>query len=241
MAAYSRVLLKLSGEALQGDKQFGIDPATVERISREIVQVHRTGLQIGLVIGGGNFFRGKELVSRLEVEAATADHMGMLATVMNALALQAGLELMGVDTRVQTAIPMNQVAEPYIRRRAIRHMEKGRVVIFGAGTGNPFFTTDTAAALRGVEISADVILKGTKVDGVYDDDPMTNPDAKRFERLTYRDVLRHDYRVMDATAISLCRDNDIPIVVFNMTRDGELVRAVSATECVGTRVDRGDT
>jgi uridylate kinase len=162
--------------------------------------------------------------------------MGMLATVMNALAMQAGLELIGVDTRVQTAIRMEAVAEPYIRRRAIRHMEKGRVVIFGAGTGNPFFTTDTAAALRGVEIGADIILKGTKVDGVYDDDPKTNPNAKRFDRLTYTDVIRHDYRVMDTTAVSLCRDNQIPIVVFNMTRDGELMRASLGEDNVGTLV-----
>ena len=236
MAAYRRILLKLSGEALQGRQEFGIEPDEVERISREVARVHETGVQIGLVIGGGNIFRGRELVNRLEVEAATADQMGMLATVMNALAMQAALEMIGVDTRVQTAIPMDQVAEPYIRRKAIRHMEKDRIVIFGAGTGNPFFTTDTAAALRGVEIGADVILKGTKVDGVYDDDPKKNPSAKRFDRLSFTDVLRHEYRVMDATAVSLCRDNDIPIVVFNMQRDGELVRAATGDETVGTRV-----
>ena len=236
MAAYRRILLKLSGEALQGRQEFGIEPDEVERISREVARVHETGVQIGLVIGGGNIFRGRELVNRLEVEAATADQMGMLATVMNALAMQAALEMIGVDTRVQTAIPMDQVAEPYIRRKAIRHMEKDRIVIFGAGTGNPFFTTDTAAALRGVEIGAEVILKGTKVDGVYDDDPKKNPAAKRFDRLSFTDVLRHDYRVMDATAVSLCRDNDIPIVVFNMQRDGELVRAATGDESVGTRV-----
>ena len=236
MAAYRRILLKLSGEALQGRQEFGIEPDEVERISREVARVHETGVQIGIVIGGGNIFRGRELVNRLEVEAATADQMGMLATVMNALAMQAALEMIGVDTRVQTAIPMDQVAEPYIRRKAIRHMEKDRIVIFGAGTGNPFFTTDTAAALRGVEIGAEVILKGTKVDGVYDDDPKKNPAAKRFDRLSFTDVLRHDYRVMDATAVSLCRDNDIPIVVFNMQRDGELVRAATGDESVGTRV-----
>jgi uridylate kinase len=236
MSHFSRILLKLSGEALQGDKQFGITPDTVQRITREVAEVHKMGIQIGLVVGGGNFFRGKELVSRLEVEAATADHMGMLATVMNALALQAALEMAGVDTRVQTAIPMDQVAEPYIRRKAIRHMEKGRVVIFGAGTGNPFFTTDTAAALRGIEIGADIVMKGTKVDGVYDDDPMTNPNAKRFDRLTYDEVLQNGYKVMDATAISLCRDNQIPVMVFNMTREGELVRAISGDVNVGTNV-----
>jgi uridylate kinase len=236
MSHYSRILLKLSGEALQGDKQFGITPDTVQRITGEVAEVHKMGIQIGLVIGGGNFFRGRELVSRLEVEAATADHMGMLATVMNALALQAALEMAGVDTRVQTAIPMDQVAEPYIRRKAIRHMEKGRVVIFGAGTGNPYFTTDTAAALRGIEIGADIVMKGTKVDGVYDDDPMTNPNAKRFDRLTYDEVLQNGYKVMDATAISLCRDNKIPVMVFNMTREGELVRAISGDINVGTNV-----
>jgi uridylate kinase len=235
MPAYKRILLKLSGEALQGSQAFGIDPVEVNRISREILEVHEKGVQIGLVIGGGNIFRGKEVVSQLGVEAATADNMGMLATVINCLALQAALEKLGLETRVQTAIPMDQVAEPLIRRRAIRHLEKGRVVLFGGGTGNPFFTTDTAAALRAVEIGAEVLLKGTKVDGVYDDNPATNPNAHRFEELSYDDILQHGYKVMDATAVSLSMDNKLPIVVFNLKRAGELVQAALGVP-VGTRV-----
>lgn len=235
MGAYKRILIKLSGEALQGSQPFGIDPAEVHRISQEIVEVHRQGVQIGLVVGGGNIFRGRDIVSQLGIEPATADNMGMLATVINSLALQAAMEKMGVDTRVQTAIPMEQVAEPFIRRRAIRHMEKERIVIFGAGTGNPFFTTDTAATLRAVEIEAEVILKGTKVDGVYDSDPITNENARRFATLTYDEVLKGRYRVMDATAVSLSMEHELPIIVFNLKRHGELVKAALG-EPVGTRV-----
>ncbi|HOF60784.1 MAG TPA: UMP kinase [Candidatus Latescibacteria bacterium] len=235
MSAFKRILLKLSGEALQGSHAFGIDPVEVSRICQEIVEVHSRGVQIGLVVGGGNIFRGKEIVNQLGVEAASADNMGMLATVINCLALQAALEKLGLETRVQTAIRMDQVAEPLIRRRAIRHLEKERVVLFAAGTGSPFFTTDTAAALRAVEIGAEVLLKGTKVDGVYDDDPTRNPGANLFDELTYEDILQHGYKVMDATAVSLSMDNRLPIVVFNLTRAGELVRAALG-ERVGTRV-----
>ena len=235
MSAFKRILLKLSGEALQGSHAFGIDPVEVSRICQEIVEVHSRGVQIGLVVGGGNIFRGKEIVNQLGVEAASADTMGMLATVINCLALQAALEKLGLETRVQTAIRMDQVAEPLIRRRAIRHLEKERVVLFAAGTGSPFFTTDTAAALRAVEIGAEVLLKGTKVDGVYDDDPTRNPGANLFDELTYEDILQHGYKVMDATAVSLSMDNRLPIVVFNLTRAGELVRAALG-ERVGTRV-----
>ena len=235
MSAFKRILLKLSGEALQGSHAFGIDPVEVSRICREIVEVHSHGVQIGLVVGGGNIFRGKEIVNQLGVEAATADNMGMLATVINCLALQAALEKLGLETRVQTAIRMDQVAEPLIRRRAIRHLEKERVVLFAGGTGSPFFTTDTAAALRAVEIGAEVLLKGTKVDGVYDDDPTRNPGANLFDELTYEDILQHGYKVMDATAVSLSMDNRLPIVVFNLTRAGELVRAALGDR-VGTRV-----
>lgn len=235
MPAYSRILVKLSGEALQGAHAFGIDPAEVHRISQEIVEVHRCGVQIGLVVGGGNIFRGKDLVSQLGIEPATADNMGMLATIMNCLAMQAAMEKLGIQTRVQTAIPMEQIAEPFIRRRAISHLENGRVVIFGAGTGNPFFTTDTAATLRAVEIGAEAVLKGTKVDGVYDSDPVTNANAQRFATLTYDEVLKRGYRVMDATAVSLSMEHRLPIIVFNLKRHGELVKAALG-EPVGTRV-----
>jgi uridylate kinase len=218
---YRRVLLKVSGEALMGDQAFGIDGSTVERIASDIKEATLAGVQICLVIGGGNIFRGLSGAAK-GIERATADYMGMLATVMNALALQAVLERSGLPTRVQSAIPMRTVCEPYIRRRAIRHMEKGRAVVFAGGTGNPFFTTDTAAALRATEMGCDAMLKATQVDGVYSDDPKVNPDAERYERLTYLDVLSRDLKVMDASAISLSRENNIPIIVFSIKEKGML-------------------
>ncbi len=222
---YRRVCLKLSGEALIGTESYGIHVPTLLEIARQIKAVRDLGVQLALVIGGGNIFRGLKGAAH-GMDRATADQMGMLATVMNALAMQDALETEGVETRVLTAIEMRDVAEPYIRRVAIRHLELGRVVIFGAGTGNPFFTTDTAAALRAAEIRADIVLKGTKVDGVYDRDPKVHADAKRYEQVTYREVLSEDLRVMDGTAISLCRDNDLPIMVFDMTEPNNIVRAV---------------
>jgi len=213
--AYRRVLLKISGEALMGDQSFGLDLDTVDRIAGEIKDVQSLGVEVCLVIGGGNIFRGMQVAAR-GMERASADYMGMLATVMNALAMQSALEKIDVDTRVLSAIPMTTVCEPYIRRRAVRHMERGRVVIFAAGTGNPFFTTDTAAALRAAEMDCDALLKGTQVDGVYSDDPKTNPDAVRYDRLNYYEVLTKDLRVMDQAAISLTRENGIPIIVFSI-------------------------
>ncbi|QJT09163.1 UMP kinase [Oceanidesulfovibrio marinus] len=231
---YSRILLKLSGEALAGDLSFGIDPGTVNAISKEIAEVVAEGVEVALVIGGGNIFRGMA-ASEQGMDRANADYMGMLATAMNSLALQDSLEKQGLETRVLSAITMREVAEPYIRRRAIRHLEKSRVVIFAAGTGNPFFTTDTAAALRAMEIKADAILKGTKVDGVYDKDPVKNPDAVRYENLTHMDALKDQLRVMDATALSLAMDNNLPIVVFNLFTQGNIKRVVHG-ENVGTLV-----
>ena len=231
---YKRVLLKLSGEALGGDQGYGIDPITITTIAREVKRVVELGVQLSIVIGGGNIFRGLAASSK-GMDRASADYMGMLATMINSLALQDALEKVGVDTRVQSAIAMAEVAEPYIRRRAIRHLEKGRVVIFGAGTGNPYFTTDTAASLRAMEIGADVILKGTKVDGVYSADPKKDPSATKFETLDYLEVLRKGLQVMDATAISLCMDNSLPIIVFDVTTDGNVVRVVCG-ERIGTLV-----
>jgi uridylate kinase len=231
---YRRVLLKLSGEALMGTQGFGIAQEVVDRIAQEVAEVRALGVQVGLVIGGGNIFRGVAASAR-GMDRATADYMGMLATVINSLALQDALERTGAVTRVVSAITMQQVAEPYIRRRAIRHLEKGRVVIFGAGTGNPYFSTDTAASLRAMEIGAEAILKGTKVDGVYDKDPVLYPDARRFEEVTYLEVLQRDLKVMDSTAISLCRDNALPIVVFDFTVPGNIRRAICG-ERIGTRV-----
>lgn len=231
---YQRVLLKLSGEALMGDLGYGIDPLIVQAVAQEVSEVVASGVQVAIVVGGGNIFRGVK-ASAKGMDRATADYMGMIATVMNAMALQDALEQKGVQTRVQTAIAMQEVAEPYIRRRAIRHLEKGRVVVFGAGSGNPFFTTDTAAALRAAEIDANVIFKATKVDGIYDSDPNLNPDAKRFESLTFTHVLNQDLRVMDTTAIAMCRENDIPIIVFNLLERGNIQRVV-AGEKVGTYV-----
>jgi uridylate kinase len=223
---YRRVLLKLSGEGLMGDKDFGLDAAVVERIAREIRAVHRQGVEICLVIGGGNIFRGVSEAAR-SIERTTADYMGMLATVMNALAVQSVLERNDVPTRVLSAIPMSMVCEPYVRRRAIRHMEKGRLVIFTAGTGNPFFTTDTAAALRAVEMGCDVLLKGTQVDGVYSADPKKVKDAERYDELSFQDVLSRDLRVMDASAIALARDNGLPILVFSLHQEGAFAEVVA--------------
>jgi uridylate kinase len=231
---YQRVLLKLSGEALMGDLGYGIDPTIVQAIAQEVAEVVASGVQVAIVVGGGNIFRGVK-ASAKGMDRATADYVGMIATVMNAITLQDALEQKGVPTRVQTAIAMQEVAEPYIRRRAIRHLEKGRVVIFGAGSGNPFFTTDTAAALRAAEIDANVIFKATKVDGVYDSDPHVNPDAKRFQSLTFSHVLNQDLRVMDSTAIAMCRENNIPIIVFNLFERGNIQRVV-AGETIGTYV-----
>ena len=232
--AYQRVLLKLSGEALMGDQGYGIDPAIVSAIAKDVAEVVAKGTQLAIVVGGGNIFRGLK-GSAAGMERATADYVGMLATVMNAITLQDGLERAGVPTRVQSAIAMQEVAEPYIRRKAMRHLEKGRVVIFGAGCGNPFFTTDTTAALRAAEINAHVVLKATKVDGVYDKDPVRFPDAVRYEHLTFQDVLANELGVMDATAIALCKDNNIPIVVFNLFEPGNIGRAV-AGEPIGSRI-----
>jgi len=222
---YRRVLLKLSGEALMGGQGFGVDPAMASRIAEEIAELHAIGVEVAATVGGGNIVRGIA-VSAAGMDRVSGDYMGMLATVINALALQNALERLGVFTRVQSAIEMREVAEPFIRRRAIRHLEKGRVVIFAAGTGNPYFSTDTAAALRAMEIGAEAILKATKVDGIYDSDPMLNPAAKLFEELTYREVLEKGLRVMDTTAVSLCMENKLPIVVFNLLRRGNIREAV---------------
>jgi uridylate kinase len=231
---YKRVLLKLSGEALGGDQGYGIDPKTISGIADEIKDVMDCGTQLALVIGGGNIFRGLAASSK-GMDRASADYMGMLATMINSLAMQDALEKIGVDTRVQSAIAMQAVAEPYIRRRAMRHLEKGRVVIFGAGTGNPFFTTDTAASLRAMEIGAEAILKGTKVDGVYTADPKKDPSAVKFKTLTYIEVLKKGLQVMDATATSLCMDNSLPIIVFDITTQGNVKKVVCGEE-IGTIV-----
>ncbi|MEA5450248.1 UMP kinase [Leptolyngbya sp. CCNP1308] len=231
---YKRVLLKLSGEALMGDMDYGIDANVVETIATEIAEVIKEDIEIAVVVGAGNIFRGIK-GSAAGMDRATADYIGMIATVMNAMTLQDSLERMGVPTRVQTAIAMQEVAEPYIRRRAIRHLEKNRVVIFGAGSGNPFFTTDTTAALRAAEINAEVVFKATKVDGVYDSDPKINPNAKRFRTLTYGYVLQNDLKVMDSTAIALCKDNNIPIMVFDLSVPGNIKRALMG-ESIGTIV-----
>lgn len=233
---YQRILLKLSGEALMGDQEYGIHAEVLQSIANEVASVVKAGVEVAIVVGGGNIFRGlKEATSR-GMDRASADYVGMLATVMNALTLQDALERMQIPTRVQTAIAMQEVAEPYIRRRAMRHLEKGRVVIFGAGSGNPFFTTDTTAALRAAEINANVIFKATKVDGIYDSDPKVNPQAQRYLSLSYQDVLTKDLRVMDTTAIALCKENTIPIVVFDLTTPGNIYRAVSG-ETIGTVVN----
>jgi uridylate kinase len=231
---YHRILLKLSGEALGSSQGFGIDPARASHIAQRVREVRELGVDVAIVIGGGNLWRGRSGLE-LGMDRATADYMGMLATVMNALALMDSMESIGVITRVQTAIAMQSVAEPYIRRRAIRHIEKGRVVIFGGGTGNPYFSTDTAAALRAMEIGADVLIKATKVDGVYDSDPQTNPGAKKFDRLTYIETLNRRLEVMDSTAVSLCMENRLPILVLNLWDERALLRALLG-ESVGTLV-----
>ncbi|HIZ84842.1 MAG TPA: UMP kinase [Firmicutes bacterium] len=229
---YKRILLKISGEALAGEQKFGLDFDTVLRICESVKKCADMGVEIGIVVGGGNFWRGR---SSGKMDRTRADHMGMLATVINALALGDGLEQLGVPVRVQTGIAMQEIAEPYIRNRAVRHMEKGRVVVFGCGTGNPFFSTDTAAALRAAEIDADIIFKATNVDGVYDSDPKKNPDARKFDSLSYLDVLNNGLQVMDSTAASLCMDNNIPILVFNLNDPDNIVRA-AAGEQAGTIV-----
>lgn len=232
---YGRVLLKLSGEALMGELDYGIEPKVIQRIAAEIATAQKTGVEIAIVIGGGNIFRGAGL-ARAGMDRVTGDYMGMLATVMNALAIQDALESLDVFARVMSALQIHEVCEDYIRRRAVRHLEKGRVVILAAGTGNPFFTTDTAASLRAIEIGADILLKATKVDGVYDDDPMTNASAKRYDTVSYDRVLADKLSVMDATAIVMCRDNHVPIRVFNLTRGNALVQAMTGND-VGTLVN----
>jgi uridylate kinase len=234
MPQFKRILLKLSGEVLAGDGSFGIDPARVLALSQEVAEVARTGVQIGLVVGGGNFFRGVAAAAR-NMDRVAADHMGMLATVINALALQDALEKQGIPTRVMTAIRMDQVAEPYIRRRAIRHLEKGRIVIFAAGTSNPYFSTDTGATLRALEIHAEVVAKATRVDGVYDKDPLKHSDAVRFDEISYQDVLTRSLGVMDASAVDMCRENRLPILVFNLRVHGNIMRMVQG-EPIGTLI-----
>ena len=231
---YKRVLLKLSGEALLGSEDYGIDPVVIARIAKEIGELNRIGVEIGLVIGGGNIFRGAGL-AEAGMDRVTGDHMGMLATVINSLALQDALEQEGVFARVMSALTIHEVCEDYIRRRAVRHLEKGRVVIFAAGTGNPFFTTDTAASLRAIEINAELLIKATKVDGVYSEDPIKNPDAKLYRELSFTRVLTDNLKVMDATAIVMCRDNELPLRVYNMNNPGDLVRLVRG-DSVGTSV-----
>jgi uridylate kinase len=233
---YKRILLKVSGESLAGPEKYGIEPVSVARIAGEIKEIQQMGVQVALVIGGGNIFRGLKAAAK-GMDRATADQMGMLATIINALALQNALEKIGAITRVQSAIEIQQLAESFIRRRAIRHLEKGRIVIFAAGTGNPYFTSDTAASLRAIEVNAELILKGTRVDGVYDSDPELNPNAVRYDRLTYFEVIQHQLKVMDATSVTLCMDNEVPIRVFNIMVPGNLKRIVEG-ENIGTLVER---
>jgi uridylate kinase len=231
---YPKALVKISGESLAGDQGFGIEPQVVEKLTREVGEVHGAGVELGLVVGGGNIVRGA-VASEQGMDRVSADYMGMLATVINALALQDALERSGVETRVMTAIRMEELAEPYIRRRALRHLEKGRVVIFAGGTGNPYFSTDTAAVLRAIEIDADVILKATKVDGVYSSDPVADPDAKFLAEVTYRDVINNELQVMDAAAISLCRENNLPVIVLNISKSGAILAALRG-ERIGSLV-----
>jgi uridylate kinase len=235
---YKRILLKLSGESLLGTQQYGIDAGVLGYIAEEVKEAHLLGVEVALVIGGGNIYRGIN-AEQHGIDRVSGDYMGMLATVINSIALQNALELRGVPTRLQTAITMSQIAEPFIRRRSVRHLEKGRVVIFGAGTGNPYFTTDTTASLRATEINADVIIKGTRVNGVYDADPEKNPNAKRFERLTFRYALDHNLRIMDLTALTLAQENNVPIIVYDMGEKGALKRLVIG-ETVGTTISADD-
>src|SRR5438128_3468842 len=234
MQPYKRILLKLSGESLMGDKSFGLDPAMISYYAKEIKTIAEQQVEVAIVIGGGNIYRGMN-EAETGIERAHGDYMGMLATVINGMALQASLEQIGVFTRLQSAIKMEQIAEPYIRRRAIRHLEKGRVVIFGAGTGNPYFTTDTAGSLRAIEIKADVILKGTRVDGIYSSDPEKDPTAKRFDKITFGEVIKKNLKVMDMTAFTLCQENNLPIIVFDMNTPGTLLEVVQGMD-VGTYV-----
>ena len=236
--AYKRILLKLSGEALMGEQSYGIDTKVAEAVAREIKAVAELDVEIAIVVGGGNIFRGVSK-SAGNMDRSSADYIGMLATVMNAVVLQDALEKLDVFTRVMSAVDIPQLAEPFIRRRAMRHLEKGRVVIFAAGTGNPFFTTDSAAALRALEIKADIILKGTKVDGIYTADPVTNPEATRFEKISYQEVLEKQLKVMDASSISLCMDNNLPIMVFNMRESGNIMKAICGDLAIGTLVSVG--
>lgn len=231
---YSRVLLKLSGEALMGSNDFGIDPEALKSFANEIAQIHELGVQIGIVIGGGNIFRGIQSAAQ-GIHRVSGDQMGMLATVINSIAFQNALEALGIQTRLQTAIKMEQIAEPLIRRRAIRHLEKGRVVLFGAGTGNPYFTTDTAAVLRAIEIEAEVIIKATRVNGIYDEDPEKNPNANMFDTISYDDVIHKNLRVMDQTAFTLCKENNLPIQVFNINKNGNFERLIKGDQ-IGTIV-----
>jgi uridylate kinase len=235
---YKRVLLKLSGEALMGDQDYGIDPNMLNRVAGEIKQISEMGVEVAVVIGAGNIFRGKGLAGS-GMNRVTGDHMGMLATVMNCLALQDSLEHIGILSRVMSALSIHQVCEDYVRRRAVRHLEKGRIVIFGAGTGSPFFTTDSAGSLRAIEIEADVLLKATKVDGVYDSDPAKNPDAKRYDELSYDDVLHKNLAVMDATAIVLCKEQNMPLRIFNLNNEGDLIKVIS-DDSIGTSVVPGE-
>ena len=238
MPGYRRILLKLSGEVLAAGAKFGIDPEKVQALAAEVAEVARTGVQIGLVVGGGNFFRGVAAAAR-NMDRVAGDHMGMLATVINAIALQDALEQQGIPTRVMTAIAMQQVAEPYIRRRALRHLEKGRIVIFAAGTSNPYFSTDTAAALRALEVKAEVLAKGTRVDGVYDKDPEKHADAVRFSSIDYNNVLARDLRVMDSSAVAMCRENRLPILVFDLNQPGNIMRMTQG-EPIGTLIAASD-
>lgn len=235
---YRRIVLKLSGEALLGKEDYGLDPVVLHRVADEVAQISRAGVEVAMVVGGGNIFRGAGLADG-GMDRVTGDHMGMLATIINALALQDAIERAGMFCRVMSALKVNQVCEDYIRRRAVRHLEKGRIVVFAAGTGNPFFTTDSAASLRAIEVGADIMLKATKVDGVFDSDPMVHPEARRYNRVTFEEVFTRGLAVMDTTAVVMCRDNNIPLQVFNMNHEGDLIRAVCG-ENVGTLVERGD-